>query len=174
MNAVRKLTLTGVLTALALALGLLERALPLTAWIPLPGVKLGLSNIVTLFALCVLGTPYAAAILLLRAVLGSVFSGSITSLWYSLAGGALALGAMALGVRSKCLSVYGVSVLGAAAHSVGQIAAAAAVVGSVSVLSYLPLLLVVSTATGALVGAAAAGVLGGWNALPKSLTGGVG
>ena len=75
MNAVRKLTLTGVLTALALALGLLERALPLTAWIPLPGVKLGLSNIVTRFALCVLGTPYAAAILLLRAVLGSVFSG---------------------------------------------------------------------------------------------------
>ena len=161
----KKLTQCAVLTALALALSLLERVLPLTAWIPLPGVKLGLGNIVTLFALLTLGAPYAAAILVLRAVLGSIFAGSLTSLVYSLSGGALALAVMLLASRSRHLSVYGVSVLGAAAHSVGQIAAAAALMGSMAVLSYLPLLLLVSIGTGALVGAATAGVLRGWDAL---------
>ena len=159
-----KLTQCAVLTALALALSLLERALPLTAWIPLPGVKLGLGNIVTLVALLTLGAPYAAAILLLRAVLGSIFAGSITSLAYALAGGALALASMAIASRSRRLSVYGVSILGAASHSVGQILAAAVLLGSGAVFSYLPLLLLVSVATGALVGAATAGVLRGWDA----------
>ncbi len=169
---VKKLTLTAILTALALALGLLERFLPISLLIPLPGVKLGLSNIVTLFALCVLGTPYAAAILLLRAVLGSVFSGSVTSLLYSLAGGALALTAMAIASRSKRLSVYGVSMIGAAMHSIGQILAAMAVIGSVSIVSYLPLLLVISAVTGALTGAATGGVLVGWDAYRKRMPSG--
>lgn len=160
-----KLTRCAVLTALALALSLLERALPLLAWIPLPGVKLGLSNIVTLFALLTLGAPYAAAILLLRAVLASIFAGSLTSLVYALAGGALSLLVMTLASRSRRLSVYGVSILGAAAHSVGQILAAAALMGSGAVFSYLPLLLLVSVGTGALIGAATAGVLQGWDAL---------
>ena len=169
---VKKLTLTAILTALALALGLLERFLPISLLIPLPGVKLGLSNIVTLSALCVLGTPYAAAILLLRAVLGSVFSGSVTSLLYSLAGGALALTAMAIASRSKRLSVYGVSMIGAAMHSIGQILAAMAVIGSVSIVSYLPLLLVISAVTGALTGAATGGVLVGWDAYRKRMPSG--
>ena len=68
----KKLTQTAILAALALALSLLERLLPLSLVLPLPGVKLGLSNLVTLFALYTLGLPYAAAILLLRVVLGSV------------------------------------------------------------------------------------------------------
>ena len=169
---VKKLTLTAILTALALALGLLERFLPISLLIPLPDVKLGLSNIVTLSALCVLGTPYAAAILLLRAVLGSVFSGSVTSLLYSLAGGALALTAMAIASRSKRLSVYGVSMIGAAMHSIGQILAAMAVIGSVSIVSYLPLLLVISAVTGALTGAATGGVLVGWDAYRKRMPSG--
>ncbi len=169
---VKKLTLTAILTALALALGLLERFLPISLLIPLPGVKLGLSTIVTLSALCVLGTPYAAAILLLRAVLGSVFSGSVTSLLYSLAGGALALTAMAIASRSKRLSVYGVSMIGAAMHSIGQILAAMAVIGSVSIVSYLPLLLVISAVTGALTGSATGGVLVGWDAYRKRMPSG--
>ena len=112
--ATKKLTQTAILAALALALSLLERLLPLSLVLPLPGVKLGLSNLVTLFALYALGLPYAAAILLLRVVLGSVFSGSVTALLYSLVGGLLSLGMMALLKRFPGLSIYGVSVGGAA------------------------------------------------------------
>ena len=67
----RQLTLCAMLTALALALSWAERFLPLSLLIPLPGIKLGLANIVTLFALYALGAPQAFAILLCRCFLGS-------------------------------------------------------------------------------------------------------
>ncbi len=155
----KKLTQTAILAALALALSLLERLLPLSLVLPLPGVKLGLSNLVTLFALYTLGLPYAAAILLLRVVLGSVFSGSVTALLYSLVGGLLSLGTMALLKRFPGLSIYGVSVGGAAMHAAGQILAAALLLGSASVVWYLPALLGVSVLTGLLIGGLAAAVL---------------
>ncbi len=162
----RKLTQTAILVALALALSLLERYVPLSLVLPLPGVKLGLSNLVTLFALYTLGLPYAAAILLLRVLLGSVFSGSVTALLYALTGGLLSLGTMALLKKLPALSVYGVSVGGAAMHSTGQILAAALLLGSPSVFTYLPALLAVSAVTGLLIGAMAAALLG---TLPKVL-----
>lgn len=163
---IRKLTTAAVFTALALGLSLLERTIPM-AWLPLPGVKLGLANIVTLVALFTLGTPYAAAILLLRALLGSLFAGSLTSFIYALAGGALAIAAMRLADRSGGFSVYGVSILGAAAHSLGQILAAALLLGSVQIFRYLPVLLLVSVVTGTLTGLAAAGVLTALDALGR-------
>ena len=130
----KKITLSAVLTALALVLGLLERYIPL----PIPGMKLGLANIVTLFALYTLGLPYAAGILFLRCILGSIYSGSITALLYSVSGGILSLAVMALARKSSRLSIYGVSALGSAAHSIGQILAAAAVLSSSLIFSYLP------------------------------------
>lgn len=164
MKKTKKLTLSAVLVALALVLGLLEKQLPLALLLPLPGVKLGLSNIVTLFALYALGPAWASGILLIRILLGAIFGGSVTSLLYSLAGGLLAFLVMLLGKRGPHLSVYGVAVLGAAAHNLGQIAAAAAVMVSPAVFSYLPLLLLTSIGTGLLVGAAACAVL---RALPS-------
>lgn len=153
------MALCAVLTALALTLSYLERFIPLQLVVPLPGIKLGLANIVTLIALYLLGTKCAFAILIPRCVLGAVFGGGITGLLFSLTGGLLAMAVMALCRKMKIFSAYGVSILGAAAHNVGQIFAAMLVLGSVYVASYLPYLLLVAIVTGFATGTASAGVL---------------
>lgn len=157
MDAKRAARLS-LLLALALCLSYMERFIPLELIVPLPGVKLGLANVVTLFALYAMDTPSAALILFPRCLLGGFFGG-VSSLLYSLLGGLLALGTMALAKRWGRLSVFGVSVLGAAAHNVGQVTAAAALLGSWYIVGYLPLLLTLSVPCGLLTGALAAGVL---------------
>ena len=155
----KRLTLCALLIALALALSYTERFIPLQMVIPLPGVKLGLANIVTLIALYLLGPKYAFAILIPRCVFGAVFGGGITGLLFSLTGGVLALTTMALAGKLPLFSVYGVSILGAAAHNVGQILAAMVLMRSVYIGAYLPYLLIVALFTGFATGAAGAGVL---------------
>ena len=152
----RQLTLCAVLTAMALALSYLENFFPLSLAIPIPGIKLGLANIVTLFALYALGPGQALLILLARCLLGAVFAGNMNALIFSLLGGVPAMGVMIALSRLKRLSVYGVSVGGAAAHNCGQIAAACLTLGSMAPLYYLPILLGASLITGAVTGVAAA------------------
>lgn len=159
MGKTKRLALCAVLVALALALSYTERFLPLQLLIPLPGVKLGLANIVTLIALYLLGPGAAFAVLIPRCILGAVFGGGITGLLFSLTGGVLAMSVMSVSRKIPLLSIYGVSILGAAAHSVGQILAAMLLMNSVYVLAYLPWLLAVSVFTGLATGAAGAGVL---------------
>ena len=86
----RQLTLCAVLTAMALALSYLENFFPLSLAIPIPGIKLGLANIVTLFALYALGPGQALLILLARCLLGAVFAGNMNALIFSLLGGVTA------------------------------------------------------------------------------------
>ena len=157
MNKTKRLALCAILIALAMCLAYMERFIPLNLVVPLPGVKLGLANIVTLMALYLLNGSTALTVLVLRCVLNTPFSGSITALAFSLTGGLLALGVMALARRLPLLSIYGVSILGAAAHNIGQICAAMVLFGSGYIVSYLPFLLVVSVATGLATGSAAAG-----------------
>ena len=152
----KDLTLCALLTALALALSYLENFFPLSLAIPLPGVKLGLANVVTLFALYVLGPGRALLILLARCLLGAVFAGNMNALIFSVLGGVTAMLVMILLSRGKRLSVYGVSIGGAAAHNCGQIAAAVLTLGNTAPLYYLPVLLGVSLGTGALTGVLAA------------------
>ncbi len=159
MKNVRKLMLCAILLSLALVLSYIERFFPLQLLIPLPGVKLGLANIVTLTALCALGAKYAYAILALRCVMGAVFGGGITALAFSLTGGLLALTVMVVACRVRFFSVYGVSILGAAAHNAGQIIAAAVLMHSTQIVLYLPYLLIVALFTGFATGSACAGVL---------------
>lgn len=154
----KDVTLSALLVALALALSYVERFLPLTLLVPVPGVKLGLANLVTLVALYRLKPSQTAVILLLRCVLGSLFGG-LTSLVFSLLGGFLALLTMMLAKKIPLFSIYGVSVLGAAAHSLGQILAAMAVLGSVYVLAYLPFLLLTSLVCGLLTAAISSRIL---------------
>lgn len=161
MKPVKKTALCALLTALALVLSYVEGTIPLQLLIPLPGVKLGLANIVTLMALYFLGARYGFVILVCRCVLGSAFGGGVTALIFSLTGGLCAMSAMALGKRLPCLSVYGVSLLGAAAHNLGQILAAMVLLKSRYVAAYLPLLLVSGAGTGLLTGAVAAGLFRG-------------
>ena len=169
----RQLALCAVLTALALGLSTLENLFPVTLVIPLPGVKLGLANVVTVFALyqlgpppglCILGKRQNAlslyhlgplpslCILAARCLLGSLFAGNASALLFSLLGGTLAMLVMLALSRLPGLSVYGVSIGGAAGHNIGQMAAALITLGNTAVLGYLPFLLVVSLFTGALTG----------------------
>ena len=152
----RELTLCAVLSALALALSYMESFFPLALIVPLPGVKLGLANIVTLYALYALGASSALAILVVRCLIGSLFAGNASALLFSLLGGLAAMLVMIALHALPRLSVYGVSVGGAAAHNCGQVAAAMLTLGSAAPLAYLPFLLLVSVFTGALTGFVAA------------------
>ena len=159
MGKAKEVSLCAVLTALALALSYTERFLPLQLAVPLPGIKLGLANIVTLIALSLFKTRYACMILISRCVLGAVFGGGVTGLVFSLSGGLLALGAMAAADKASLFSIYGVSMIGAAAHSIGQILAAMVLMHSVYVGAYLPYLLAAAIATGLLTGGVCGGIL---------------
>ena len=159
MKKTTTLTLCAMLISLALALSYAERFIPLQMLIPLPGIKLGLANIVTLTALYLLGAKSAFTILVLRCFLGSLFGGGITGFLFSLCGGLLSMTVMTFTRRLTCFSVYGVSILGAAAHNIGQIAVAIFLMRSVYIGAYLPYLLIVALFTGFATGSACAGIL---------------
>lgn len=159
MKNTKQLTQCALLISLALALSYFERFIPLQMVVPLPGVKLGLANIVTLAALYLLGAKSALIILVLRCLLGAMFGGGITSLLFSITGGLLAMAVMAAASRIRIFSIYGVSILGAAAHNIGQICAAMLLMKSIYIAAYLPYLLGVAVFTGLATGAAGAGVL---------------
>lgn len=165
MSKVKQICVCAVLIALALVLGYMERFFPLQLVIPLPGIKLGLANAVTLVALYMFRTKYAFYILIPRCVLGALFGGGITSLMFSLVGGLLAMSTMALAKKLTALSIYGVSVLGAAAHNIGQIAVSMVLMRSVNIGGYLPYLLAISVVTGMLIATVCAGIL---RVLPKA------
>ncbi len=149
---VHKLALCAVLTALALALSYLENLFPVALLIPLPGIKLGLANIVTVFALYYLGAFPALAILAARCLLGAMFAGNASVLIFSIMGGVFAMLIMIALHRIRAFSIYGVSIAGAAGHNIGQVGAAIITLGNTAPLAYLPFLLVVSIFTGALTG----------------------
>ncbi len=141
-SSLRRLTRCAVLTALALALSVAEGLVPLTILFPLPGLRLGLANLVTVYALCRLSGREALLILAARCLLGALLGGNLMAL------------AAALMLRCSFLSLFGVSIAGAAAHNTGQILAAMAVLGSRAPLVYLPPLLLCSLVTGAVTGGA--------------------
>ena len=93
---VRKLTTMALLCAIALTIHMVEHQIP--PFVPLPGVKLGLANIVTVFAVFALGPKEAAMILAGRIFLGSVFAGNFSSILYSASGGLYAI-AVTIGLR---------------------------------------------------------------------------
>lgn len=150
----KKLALCGLLTALAIVLSLAERLFPLDAVVPVPSVKLGLANVVTMFALTRLRPREACAILFCRVSLSSLLMGSVTAFLFSLNGGLLSLAAMwaLLRAEGRFCSLLGVSVAGAAAHNVGQVAAAVVWMKTAAVVTYLPFLLVMSVPLGLITG----------------------
>lgn len=159
MSKAKQIAFCAVMVALALVLSYTERFIPLQMLVPLPGVKLGLANIVTLVALYRLSPKHAFLILVPRCILGAAFGGGLTGLLFSLVGGLLALGVMTIAKGIKFFSVYGVSILGAAAHNLGQILTSMVLMQSVYVGAYLPYLLAVAIFTGFATGAACGGIL---------------
>ncbi|MEA5060278.1 MAG: Gx transporter family protein [Candidatus Pelethousia sp.] len=146
----REIARFGILTAMALVLGYLERLLPIAPG--LPGVKLGVANTVLLYALYLMGNKQTALLLILKVSLSGLLFGGPTALLYSFAGGILSLAGMMLVKKITSLSVMGVSICGATLHNVGQILAASLVVGPVPAFSYLPILVLSAIMTGMLTG----------------------
>ena len=147
----KKLVLLALLTAIALTIFMVEAAIP--PLVPVPGVKLGLANIVTVFAVFAIGAREGAAILVCRIFLGAVFSGNFSTIFYSGAGGLCAIAITVLSRRfltHRQLWVAGA--LGAIAHSIGQMAAAVVISGTPELIVYLPLMLIISTVTGSFTG----------------------
>ena len=148
---IRKLTLMALLTAIALTIFMIEAQIP--ALVPIPGVKLGLANIVTVFAVFVLGPKEAAMILACRVFLGAVFAGNFSTIFYS-AGGGLCAVLVTIGLRRVLTlgQLWVAGALGAIAHSVGQMAVAVFMTGTVGIAVYLPMMIVCSIITGAFTG----------------------
>ena len=147
----RKMTQMALLSAIALTIFMVEAQIP--ALVPIPGVKLGLANIVTVFAVFAMGPKEASAILFVRIFLGAVFAGNFSTIFYSAAGGALAILVTILLrkiLTEKQLWVAGV--MGAIAHSIGQMAMAVAITQTVGLVSYLPMMIVCSIITGLFTG----------------------
>lgn len=149
-----KIALFGMLVALAFIFSYIEHLIPL----PLPtGVKLGAANIVVLCALYFMGWKEALAISLVRIIL-SGFAFGISTVPYSLAGGAFSLLVMAFLKRRESLGVTGVSVAGSVSHNIGQTVVAMAVLGNKTIY-YFPLLFLAGIIAGVLIGIISAVVL---------------
>ena len=158
MPKTRKLTLMALLTAIALTIFAIENQIP--APVPIPGVKLGLANIITLIAMKLLGKKEAGAVLLVRILMGAMFAGSPSTLLFSAAGGLLAYLVMCLTV-----DLFGenqlwiVSALAGLAHNAGQLLACVLVVRTPGVFAYAPVLAASGVITGIFTGLAAQALL---------------
>lgn len=148
----KKLALNSILISLAVVLSYMERFIPLDLIIPVPGIKLGLANIVTMFALFFMGLTSAVAVTVLRCILASFLFGGMSSLLYSLAGAFMALMVMTVLKTgyNKVFSILGISMGGAAAHNTGQILMASLMMRNAAIFAYLPVLLMTGLVTGLL------------------------
>jgi heptaprenyl diphosphate synthase len=135
-----------VLAALALIFSYIEFLVPLS--LGLPGIKLGLANIVIVVALYKLGSRTALLVNVTRILLAAALFGSVFSALYSLAGGLLSFAAMVFLRRTNLFSTAGVSMAGGVFHNMGQLLIAALIVESYQIFYYFPLLLLAGLATG--------------------------
>ena len=148
---IKKLTRLALLSAIALTIFMVEAQIP--ALVPVPGVKLGLANIVTVFAVFALGAREGVAVLFVRIFLGAVFAGNFSTIFYSAAGGAFAI-LTTIGLRKilKKNQLWVAGCLGAVAHSLGQMAMAVLLTQTPGLVIYLPVMVAVSILTGCFTG----------------------
>lgn len=147
----KKLCRLALLTTIALTIFMVEAQLPTLA--PIPGMKLGLANIVTIYAIYTYTPLDAFLVLFCRILLGSIFSGQMVSFFYSLCGGLLCFAVSVMLRRFVPVKqMWAVSVVGAMCHNLGQILAATVLMQTVTVFYYLPPLLLCSLVTGAFTG----------------------
>ena len=150
----KKLLYLSLLTAISLILFVLESQIPPP--VPVPGVKLGLGNVIVVAVLFCYGRREALGVLLVKVLLSAVFAGNLGALLYSLTGGLLSWAGMCLlkGLLSQ-KQLWVASVLGAMLHNLGQLLAALAVTRTPGLLAYLPVLLLSGMITGFFTGIAA-------------------
>ncbi len=148
MKKIQKLTFIAVLVAQALILHIIEDMLPVI--FITPGAKLGLSNIITLTSLYMLGFKDTFAVLMLRIILNGLLAPNPSGMIYSLTGGVLSLLAMQVtkAIGKENVSLIGVSVSGAFFHNVGQIIASSIIIENINIVLYLPALTLAGVGTG--------------------------
>lgn len=140
----------GILASLALIFSYVEVLIPFQPG--LPGVKLGLANLVVVMALYRMNERFALLVNFVRVLLAGLLFTGLFGFFYSLAGCLLSFAVMVLLKRTGKFSVIGVSMAGGAAHNLGQLAVALAVVSNIRLVSYYPVLLFSGIATGILIG----------------------
>ncbi|MGE4282704.1 MAG: Gx transporter family protein [Clostridia bacterium] len=141
-----------LLVAIGLVLHIIESYIPVAG--SLPGAKLGLANIASLITVVIYGPGAALIVSIIRAVLGGLLTGGVSSIPYSLNGAVLSTIIMWLAYRflTPKISLIGVSILGAAAHNIAQIFTSVIILSNVGLFTYLPVLLVIGTITGYFIG----------------------
>ena len=146
----KRLTALSMLVATALILSFVESQIP--PIVPIPGVKLGLANIVTLFALYKLGAPSALTVAVVRVSLSSLLFGSVSSFAYAMGGALLSFAVMLLLKKLGWFATFTVSIAGAVAHNIAQICVSMLILQTEVVIYYLPTLLISGIITGAVIG----------------------
>ena len=149
----KRLVLGGMLTAVAMVLSYVESLLPFS--FGMAGIKIGLANIVSLFAMEAIGIPLAFLVLLSRILLSSLLFSSMSTMLYSLAGGVVSFGVMLLLKKSGRFHTVGIGIAGGITHNLAQLSLAAVILGK-AIGAYLPVLWISGTVAGTAVGTAAA------------------
>lgn len=157
-NKTKKVVFLGVLTSVALVLSYLEAILP-PIMAAIPGIKMGLPNIVMLFLLYRFGVKESAMVSLVRLFIVALLFGNVMTLAYSFAGAALSLLLMAICKKTNIFSVVGTSVVGGVAHNLGQILVAIVLLDTVQLGYYMVVLAITGTIAGVFVGLAGALIL---------------
>ena len=147
---IRQITTMGMLVALAMVLGFVETLIPINLGIP--GMKLGLANIVVVIALFLFDIKTAVVVSILRIILIAMTFGNMSMMFYSIAGASLSLLSMIVISKIKSFSLISVNIVGGIMHNVGQIICAAFVVRTNGVFTYLPVLMIAGLVSGALIG----------------------
>lgn len=147
----------GMFIAVAMVFSYIESFIKID--IAVPGIKLGLANIVTIVVLCKLGLADAVLVSVLRIFLSSLLFGNFTVMIYSLAGAAVSMLFMWISDKTGFFSTTGTSILGGVGHNIGQLIVAYLVIKNQNILIYAPVLLISGTVTGVLIGLAAAFVI---------------
>lgn len=149
MYRTKRIAADGLFAALALLLFIVEMQIP--PLLPIPGIKIGLANIITLLTVHYYGKADAAAVLFVRILLGSIFSGNVSTFLYSVSGGFICFCVICL-LYGRIKPIWSVSIFGAIGHNIGQLFAASVMMQTVTVFWYLPYLLLSAIVTGAFTG----------------------
>ena len=150
----RRLALSAMLAALALIFSYVEALIPIP--VPVPGIKLGIANLVIVMAIYKLGFRYAFTINCVRIVIAGLLFSGVFGMFYSFAGGILSIAVMYLLYRTGWFSMIGVSMAGGVAHNLGQLITACLIVSNVRLMSYFSILLFSGLFSGIAVGFLAA------------------
>ena len=146
----KKVAMLGLTVALAMIMSYIEALVPLS--FAVPGIKMGLANIVIIFVLYKIGTKEAILVSLIRVILVSLLFSNVMAMAYSIAGAVLSLSVMWLLKKTDKFSFVGVSIAGGIMHNVGQIIMAGILLGTEQIALYLPVLIITGTVTGVVIG----------------------